>query len=150
MTKPRASRVLPRALSTITVVTAIATLVVALPTPRSALAQAAVEQERALVQLTSVGWLGTDASPPSILIYTTGGGRVGIGTDAPTAIVDTLRLSRLPAMTADVTDGDVHIEVSGPGMMRLGGKVTGGRALEVSATGRHIVLLKGGLGIEGR
>ena len=105
-------------------------------------------QERAIVRLTSVGTFDTGPSP-SILVYTSGGGRVGIGLDRPSAISDTLRLTRLPAMTADVTDGDVHIELRGPGRIEVGGEVTGGPARSVSATARHIVVLKGGVGIRG-
>lgn len=124
----------------------LAALALALPTPRQA--QAAAAQERAvIVHLTEVGLIDTIADSLSILVYTTGGAQVGIGADPPAALSDTLRLNRLPAITADVTDGEVHIELRGPGAIKVGGKVTGGRATRVSATGRHIVLLKGGVGI---
>jgi hypothetical protein len=90
------------------------------------------------------------SDPISILIYTSGGGRVGIGDASPTAIADTIHLDHLPAMTADVTDGDVQIEIRSPGSIRVGGTVTGGPARTVSASGRHIILMKGGAGIAGK
>lgn len=118
-------------------------LVLAIPTPGEA-----AGQERAIVRLTEVGIGSTDPTPSSIVIYSTGSARVGLGADAPMALSDTLRLSdRLPAITADVTDGDLHIELRTPGEISVGGTVTGGPALKLSARGRHIVLLKGGYGI---
>jgi beta-lactamase regulating signal transducer with metallopeptidase domain len=151
MTQPRAPRLLLRAVPLVVGAVALATLVVALPAPRRAQAQTprAGHQARALVHLTDLGSVDTN-SPPSIVVYTTGGGQVGIGTDPPSPIADTLRLNGLPAMTADVTDGDVQIELRGPGSIRVGGEVTGGPALKVAASGRHIVLFKGGTGIGGR
>jgi len=63
-------------------------------------------------------------------------------------LTDTLRLSSLPAITADVSEADVHIRLLTPGRMRLGAEVTGGRALRFTATGRHVVVLKGGVGAD--
>lgn len=149
MTQPRTSWVLLRAIPLVLGVTAVTSLVLALPTARRAKAQDSAQAARAIVSLTEVGTFNTTA-PMSIVVYTTGGGQVGLGTNPPTAIADTLRLiDRLPAMTADVTDGDVHIELRSPGAIRMGGTATGGPARALSATGRHIVLLKGGGGIQG-
>lgn len=122
---------------------ALVALVLAIPTPSEA-----AGQERVIVRLTELGLsLDNATAPVSIVIYTTGRARVGLGTDAPVALADTIRLDRLPAITADVTDGDLHIELRTPGQIAVGGKVTGGPALELSAKGQHIVLLKGGSGI---
>ena len=77
-----------------------------------------------------------------------GSAKVGVGDAAPTALADTLRLSSLPAITADVSEGDVHIRLMTPGRMRLGAEVSGGRAIRFTATGRHIVVLKGGVGAD--
>ena len=60
---------------------------------------------------------------------------------------DTIRLKTFPAFTADVTNGDVHVELRGEGEIELAGTVSGGPAVNVSATGHHLVLLKGGTGI---
>lgn len=150
MTQPRGSRVLLRSIPLVAGVAAILSLIVVLPAPRRAQAQGLRDQARVLVHVTSMGWKSVDDSPPSILIYTTGGGEVGIGTDPPRPIADTLRLDRLSPITADVTNGDVHVQVNGPGIMTLRGDVTGGPARHVSATGRHIVIAKGGTGIEGK
>jgi hypothetical protein len=152
MTQPRHSRLPLRAIPLLLGALAISAVVSALPVPHRADAQgtavlAPASPARAIVHLTDVGLINTTS--PSILVYTTGGGQVGIGADPPAALTDTLRLHNLPAMVADVTDGDIHIELRGPGSIRVGGDVTGGPALKISATGRHLVLRKGGSGISG-
>ncbi|MDB4898203.1 MAG: hypothetical protein JWN53_11, partial [Gemmatimonadetes bacterium] len=100
----------------------------------------------ALVHLTSVALEGVGPSP-TVLIYTSGGGRAGLGVATPELLTDTLRLDHLPAMTLDVTDGDVQLRLTGPGQLRVGGDVTGGAATSLGATGRHVTLLRGGTGI---
>lgn len=102
--------------------------------------------DRAIVHLTSVG-LQDVAGEPMILVYAAGHARVGLGASEPTELTDTLRLRTLPAMTLDVTDGDVHLKLDGSGTLRVGGPVTGGSAIRLSANGRHIVVLKGGIGV---
>jgi beta-lactamase regulating signal transducer with metallopeptidase domain len=82
-----------------------------------------------------------------ILLYGNGPVRVGFGTSEPQVVSDTIRLKTFPAFTADVTSGDVHIELRGDGELELRGTVTGGGAVNLSATGKHIVLVKGGSGI---
>lgn len=106
---------------------------------------------RAIVHLTSVGLetptaAGDSLSAP-LLVYATGRARVGIGRDVPVELTETLWLYRLPTITADVTEGEVHLELAGEGKIQVRGDVTGGPATHVTATGRHIVLLKGGVGI---
>ena len=149
MTQPRTSRTLLQAVPLAVGLLAAVSLLLALPTPPRAVAQALDTARRAVVHLTSVGTTNADAST-SFLVYTTDGARVGIGLDPPTARADTLRLDGLPAITADVTDGEVHIEVSGAGTIRVAGHVTGGPARRLSGAGRHIILLKGGSGINAR
>jgi hypothetical protein len=106
-----------------------------------------------VVRLTSLGLAGVprtgDGATVRVLVYASGRARVGVGTAAPEPLADTLRLDRLPAITADVTDGDVHLVLATPGRMSVGGDVSGGAATHVTATGRHIVLLRGGVGITG-
>jgi beta-lactamase regulating signal transducer with metallopeptidase domain len=106
---------------------------------------------RAVVHLTSVGLSGTktvgDSLDAPLLVYGTGRVRVGVGGNEPVELTDTLRLYRLPAITADVTDGELHLELTGRGKLEVGGDVTGGPATHVTAAGRHVVLLKGGIGI---
>jgi bla regulator protein blaR1 len=147
MTQPRTSRALLRIIPLAVGALPAAALLLALPSPPRAVAQRAAGQARAVVHLTSVGTANADSST-SFLIYTTEGARVGVGIDAPAARADTLRLDGLPAITADVTDGEVHIEVHGAGTMRVSGDVTGGPARRLSGGGRHIVLLKGGIGVK--
>lgn len=108
-----------------------------------------------VIRLTSVGRTvpaGAQREPeaPDLLLYTTGNAMVGLGTGALRPVRDTLRLSALPALTADVTDGEVHLHLIGPGTIRVEGTVTNGPALRVGATGRHLVLPRGGVGIENR
>jgi beta-lactamase regulating signal transducer with metallopeptidase domain len=146
MNQPRRSRILLRALPLIVGAAAAASLVAALPAPRGVQAQASVGQTRAVVHLTTVGIRGVQESM-SLVVYAPGPARFGIGTDPPVPLADTVRLAWLPAMTADVTDSDVHIELRSPGTISVGGEVTGGPARTVSATGRHLILLKGGRGI---
>lgn len=104
----------------------------------------------AVVWLRQVGIVypaGADSSAPvSILVYATGPAKVGLSGADPAALTDTLRLTAVTEIAADVSSADVHIRLLSPGRLRVGGDVTGGRAIHLTATGRHIVLLKGGAG----
>ena len=101
-----------------------------------------------IVRLTSLG-LETPASDSvRVLVWATGPARVGVGTADPTPLADTLRLSALSSLTVDVSQSDVHVRLLSPGRMRLGGEVSGGRAIRFTATGRHVVILKGGVGAD--
>ena len=101
-----------------------------------------------IVRIHNVGTAPSTNDSAQVVIYTTGSARVGVGSADPTPLADTLRLSSLTAITADVTDGDVHIRLLTPGRMRLAADVSGGRALRFTATGRHVVVLKGGVGAD--
>jgi hypothetical protein len=101
-----------------------------------------------IVRIHNVGTAPSTNDSAQVVIYTTGSARVGVGSADPTPLADTLRLSSLTAITADVTDGDVHIRLLSPGRMRLAAEVSGGRALRFTATGRHVVVLKGGVGAD--
>ena len=106
----------------------------------------------ALVHLTEVGIVrgaSLDASPEvRILVWAAGPARIKLAGGELVPLTDTLRLSSLPAITADVSESDVHIRLLSEGRLRLGGDVTGGRAIHLTATGRHVVLLKGGVGAD--
>ena len=101
-----------------------------------------------IVRITNVGVDPAASDSIRVIVYSAGPARVGIGDAEPTVLTDTLRLSSLPAITADVSDADVHIRLLSPGRMRLGAEVSGGRALRFTATGRHVVVLKGGVGAD--
>ena len=101
-----------------------------------------------IVRIHNVGTAPSMSDSAQVVIYTAGSARVGVGSADPTPLADTLRLSSLSAITADVTDGDVHIRLLSPGRMRLAAEVSGGRALRFTATGRHVVVLKGGVGAD--
>jgi hypothetical protein len=106
-------------------------------------------QHRAvIVRLTSAGIDGVTSDSVRVIVYASGPARVGVGGAEPTPLTDTLRLSSLPAITADVSEGDVHVRLLTPGRMRLSAEVSGGRAIRFTATGRHVVVLKGGTGAD--
>jgi hypothetical protein len=61
---------------------------------------------------------------------------------------DTIRLDHLPAFTADVTNGAVHVELRKVGgSMELGGSATGSPMATFTVRGRHVVLDKGATGV---
>ena len=101
-----------------------------------------------IVRLNDLGLEKGGSDSVRVLVWAAGSAKVGVGDAAPTPLADTLRLSSLPAITADVSEGDVHIRLITPGRMRLGAEVSGGRAIRFTATGRHIVVLKGGVGAD--
>jgi hypothetical protein len=101
-----------------------------------------------IVRIHNVGSAPGTSDSAQVIIYTTGSARVGVDNADPTPLADTLRLSSLNSITADVTDADVHIRLLSPGRMRLNAEVSGGRALRFTATGRHVVVLKGGVGAD--
>ena len=106
------------------------------------------QQKATIVRLTDLGLERATSDSVRIVVWATGPARIGIGNAEPAPLTDTLRLSSLPAITADVAEADVHIRLLTPGRMRLGGDVSGGRAIHFTATGRHIVVLKGGVGAD--
>jgi hypothetical protein len=131
----------------------LAGVVVAVATPPVAAAQAhahpqAHAHRATIVRLTSLGLETPTPDSVQVVVWASGPARVGVGNADPTPLADTLRLSSLPSITADVSQGDVHIRLLSPGRMRLGGEVSGGRAIRFTATGRHVVILKGGVGAD--
>ena len=115
----------------------------------SAQAHAHAHAHRAtIVRLTALGLEKPTSDSVQVVVWAAGPARVGVGNADPTPLTDTLRLSSLPSITADVTQGDVHIRLLSPGRMRLGAEVSGGRVIRFTATGRHVVILKGGMGAD--
>ena len=118
------------------------------PAPTSTVSQGA----EVIVRATTVGTKnvavdGRGQFAGELLIYGDGPVKIGIVNEALQIASDTIRLMTFPAFTADVTNGDVHVELRGEGEIELAGTVSGGPAVNVSATGHHLVLLKGGTGI---
>ncbi len=105
-------------------------------------------RQATIVRLSALALEKLPSDSIQVLVWTSGAAKVGVGTADPAPLADTLRLSSLPAITADVSEGDVHIRLLTPGRMRLGAEVSGGRAIRFTATGRHIVVLKGGVGAD--
>jgi hypothetical protein len=83
-----------------------------------------------------------------VIVYSAGPARIGVDQLELRPLADTLRLSSLPMLAIDVSQADVHVRLLSPGRMRVAGDVLGGRAIRFTATGRHIVVLKGGLGAD--
>jgi hypothetical protein len=111
---------------------------------------AAGSRYAAIVWLKQVGIVrasaADSAAPVRILVYATGPARIGLDGADPTPLTDTLRLSSLPTLAADVSEADVHVRLLSPGRLKVAGDITGGRAIHLTATGRHLVLLRGGVG----
>jgi hypothetical protein len=137
----------PRALRAGVLAGAFATLTGAWMAAAPAAAQASV-RSAALVKLTELGIREPKDSTIRIIVYATGPARVSVDGAALAPLTDTLRLSSLPAITADVSESDVHIRLLSSGRLKVGGDVTGGRAIHLTAIGRHIVLLRGGVGAD--
>ncbi|MFA6165119.1 MAG: M56 family metallopeptidase [Gemmatimonadaceae bacterium] len=140
-------------------VVASGSLALAIPVPRPTVAshdaRPAQSDGRAIVRVTSVGmhgveWASDGTLKGEVLIFTTGGAKVGIGSGELKAIRDTLHLKSLPGFTADVTDGEVHIRLVGSknGTIELTATVTGGPATSLSGRDSYLVLMKGGTGIK--
>ena len=106
------------------------------------------QQRTVIVRLSNAGLDGVTSDSVRVIVYASGPARVGVGGADLTPLTDTLRLSSLPTITADVSDGDVHVRLLTPGRMRLSAEVSGGRAIRFTATGRHVVVLKGGTGAD--
>jgi hypothetical protein len=104
--------------------------------------------DRVLVRLTDAGIEGVIGAP-HILVYAEGGVSIGMPGEAPKLYADTVRFDVMPIMTLDVTDSDVHLQLvgTGTGKIRIAATVINGGARSLSATGRHIVLMRGGIGV---
>jgi hypothetical protein len=137
----------PRALSVGLLAAAFATVSGAwMATP--SLAQATGRME-AIVRLTELNIRDPKDEKVSVIVYASGpGARVAVGGGELAPLTDTLRLSTLEPITADVSQSDVHIRLLSTGRLKVGGPVQGGRAIHLTAIGRHIVLLKGGTGAD--
>jgi len=136
-----------RALSVGLLAAAFATVSGAWMTAESQVTQAAAPTE-AVVHLTELNIREPKNPTVKVIIYATGPARVAIGNGELTPLTDTLRLSSLEPITADVSESDVHIKLLSTGRLKVGGPVTGGRAIHLTASGRHIVLFKGGTGAD--
>jgi hypothetical protein len=139
----RASRVLSVGL----VAAAFATVTGAWMTVRPLAAQAEKRMET-IVRLTELNIRDPKDATVSVIVYANGPARVAVGAGELAPLTDTLRLSTLEPITADVSQSDVHIRLLSTGRLKVGGPVQGGRAIHLTATGRHIVLLKGGTGAD--
>lgn len=122
--------------------------------PRESSALAAVESTApAIVAVTYAGvpfssTTGRAENAPEILLYGSGSVSLGFGNQSRSALRDTLRLTALPAFTADVTHGDLHVMIRrGAPSISLRGYLQSAPTEEFGATGQHLMLPKGGAGM---
>jgi beta-lactamase regulating signal transducer with metallopeptidase domain len=131
----------------------ILTSALSVPTGQAAPVRVSRRADSVLVKVTRLGIElaqapATGSPPLEIVMYGDGPVRVGLGTAALTPLRDTIRLDHLPAFTADVSYGDVHVEMRRvAGKLTLGGDVTGGVISGFSLRGRHVVLSSRAMGI---
>jgi hypothetical protein len=111
-------------------------------------ARGVASRAETIVRLTSLGLERSPSDSVRVIVYSAGPARVGVDQLDLKPLADTLRLSALPMLALDVSQADVHVRLLSPGRMRVAGDVLGGRAIRFTATGRHIVVLKGGLGAD--
>jgi hypothetical protein len=137
----------PRALRAGLIAVAFATVSGAwMATPT--LAAQATGRLESIVRLTELVIRDPKDAKVSVIVYASGPARVAVGNGELAPLTDTLRLSSLEPITADVSESDVHIRLLSSGRLKVGGPVQGGRAIHLTATGRHIVLFKGGTGAD--
>jgi BlaR1 peptidase M56 len=162
MTEPQTARTpLRAALATTAAATAL-TLAFTLPAPRVAAAQAGNGAAgrvdggpaggvvgRVILRVSDVGLKaeGDPTAAPRVILYTTRRATLGVAGAARRLATDTVRIDRVPAFTADVTEGDVHVELLSPGRLMLRGEISGGPAEKLTAEGRHVMFLQGGAGV---
>jgi hypothetical protein len=137
----------PRALSVGLLAAAFATVSGAWMAAKPLAAQAAARMAT-IVHLTELDIRDPKDARVKVIVYASGPARVAVGAGEMTPLTDTLRLSTLEPITADVSESDVHIRLMSTGRLKVGGPVEGGRAIHITATGRHIVLFKGGTGAD--
>jgi len=137
----------PRALSVGLLAAAFATVSGAWMAAKPLAAQAAARMAT-IVHLTELDIRDPKDARVKVIVYASGPARVAVGAGEMTPLTDTLRLSTLEPITADVSESDVHIRLMSTGRLKVGGPVEGGLAIHITATGRHIVLFKGGTGAD--
>ncbi len=83
-----------------------------------------------------------------VLLYPAGTVKVGLGAAAPTPLRAKHRLKSRPPITPHLASGEIHVELSGGGRIELGARVAGGSSESLTAVGDHLVLLRGGAGVD--
>lgn len=98
----------------------------------------------------SIARLHIDPTQPRVthvLVYSTGNGAFAPGSDSVRSRRDTLRLATPVNVTADLTDGDLHIVAVEESDLDLTGTLLDAPASKLSAIGRHLVIERGGTGV---
>ncbi len=119
------------------------------PSPASAVAREKIEIKpyRVYALVVVSVHLGVNASN-SVQVYTTDSAQLSAEAGSLSLVSDTLHLTPPAAINADVTQGEVHFVSGVP--IDVKASFENGLARTVTATGRHVVLLRGGEGIGAR
>lgn len=116
------------------------------PSPASAIARETIEMKPYRVYALAVVSVHPGANGSnSVQVYTTDSAQLSAQAGSLSLRADTLHLTPPAAVNADITQGEVHFVSGVP--IDVKASITNGPSLSVSATGRHIVLLRGGEGI---
>jgi hypothetical protein len=116
------------------------------PSPASAIASETIELKPYRVYAKAIVSLHNGAGGSKrVLVFTRDGARLSVDS-VYSLSPDTLRLTTPASINADLTDGEVHFLSEFP--LDLKASITNGPALSVTGTGRHIVLVRGGVGID--
>ena len=118
------------------------------PNPASAIARETIDIKPYRVYALAIVSVhpGVNASN-SVQVYTTDSAQLSAEAGSLSLRSDTLHLMPPTAVNADITQGEVHFVSAVP--IDVKASIKNGPAVSVTATGRHIVLLRGGEGIGG-
>ncbi len=89
----------------------------------------------------------SSATPTAVLVYTTGFATIGVGSSRTNQKPDSLRLITPVEVNADITSGEVHIVRSSGRSIDVSAEFEGSPAIKATATGKHVVLMRGGTGV---
>jgi hypothetical protein len=84
-----------------------------------------------------------------VMVFTSGAARIGKGRDSKSLTSDTLYLNPPGMITADVTDGDVHVVSLTGGKVTVIVNFTNSPATHATMQFKHVVIIRGGVGVRG-
>jgi TonB family protein len=87
--------------------------------------------------------------PVTLLVYTTKSARIGVGELSARITSDTLQLRTPISLTADLTDGEVHLVSVDGSVLDVTAVFRDSPATNAQAHSRHVILDQGGTGIRG-
>jgi TonB family protein len=87
--------------------------------------------------------------PVTVLVYTTKSARIGVGELSARITSDTLQLRTPTSLTADLTDGEVHLVSVDGSVLDVSAIFRDSPATNAQAHMAHVILYQGGTGIRG-